>query len=171
MELIGKGKDDPGAVWVAMRVPDDCIAGHANHSRIHQFPMKQSEDCLFSPDVRKFARSKGYFDGKDKDFSFSRAYAEYDFGALRGCDARVWSFYNAHADNMDQYLKWINEADGEVMPLWVKPNHKLTADDMKSMMRDHFEGTPFDMTQDVGAGPYAVPYRWRPMTFKVDGKE
>ncbi|MCM1449834.1 MAG: C69 family dipeptidase [Clostridiales bacterium] len=169
MELIGKGKEDKGAVWVARRVPDDCISGHANHSRIHTFPLNDP-NTLYSPDVIDFARSKGYFDGKDSDFSFSRAYAEYDFGALRGCDARVWSFYNAHADNMDRYLKWINEADGEVMPLWVKPNHKLTADDMKTMMRDHYEGTPFDMTKDVGAGPYAVPYRWRPMNFTVDGK-
>ncbi|MDE7385903.1 MAG: C69 family dipeptidase [Muribaculaceae bacterium] len=171
MELIGKGKDDPGAVWVAMRVPDDCISGHANHSRIHTFPVEPTDECLFSPDVREFARAKGYYDGSDADFSFSRAFADYDFGALRGCDARVWSYYNANADGMDRYLTWINEADGEVMPLWVKPNHKLTAGDMKQMMRDHFEGTPFDMTKDVGAGPYAVPYRWRPMSFEVDGKE
>ncbi|MDE6449515.1 MAG: C69 family dipeptidase, partial [Muribaculaceae bacterium] len=150
--------------------PDDCIAGHANHSRIHTFPLDDKRECIYSPDVIDFARRKGYFSGKDKDFSFSRAYAEYDFGALRGCDARVWSYYNSHADGMEKYLQWINEASGEVMPLWVKPNHKLTADDLKSMMRDHFEGTPFDMTKDVGAGPYAVPYRWRPMTFKVDGK-
>ena len=171
MELIGKGKDDPGAVWVAMRVPDDCISGHANHSRIHTFPVEPTSECLFSPDVRQFARDKGYYDGNDADFSFSRAYADYDFGALRGCDARVWSYYNANADDMARYLTWINEADGEVMPLWVKPNHKLTSDDMKQMMRDHFEGTPFDMTKDIGAGPYAVPYRWRPMSFEVDGKE
>lgn len=171
MELIGKGKENPGAVWVARRVPDDCIAGHANHSRIHTFPLDNKRECIYSPDVIDFARSKGYFDGKDSDFSFSRAYAVYDFGALRGCDARVWSYYNAHADGMEKYLQWINEGSGEVMPLWIKPDNKLSADDLKAMMRDHFEGTPFDMTKDVGAGPYAVPYRWRPMTFKVDGKE
>lgn len=168
MELIGKGKSDPGAVWVARRIPDDCIAGHANHSRIHQFPLDDPENCLYSPDVIDFARSQGYYNGDDKDFSFSRAYAEYDFGALRGCDARVWSYFNAHSDGMDKYLPWIDNAEGEVMPLWVKPNHKLTARDLKNMMRDHFEGTPYDMTKDVGAGPYAVPYRWRPMTFTVD---
>ena len=166
MELIGKGKDDPGAVWVARRVPDDCIAGHANHSRIHTFPLNDKE-TLYSPDVISFARKQGYFNGKDKDFDFSRAYAEYDFGALRGCDARVWSYFNRHADGMDRYLTWIDAADGEPMPLWVKPNGKLSADDLKAMMRDHFEGTPYDMTKDVGAGPYAVPYRWRPMTYKV----
>ena len=171
MELIGKGSDDKGAVWVACRVPDDCISGHANHSRIHRFPLDKPSECIYSPDVIEFARSKGYFNGRDTDFSFSRAYAEYDFGAMRGCDARVWSFYNAHAEGMDRYLKWINEADGEVLPLWVKPSHKLSADDMKAMMRDHFEGTPFDMTKDVGAGPYAVPYRWRPMSFTVGDSE
>lgn len=168
MELIGKGKSDPGAVWVARRVPDDCIAGHANHSRIHTFPLNDKKNCLYSPDVIDFARKQGYFNGKDKDFSFSRAYAEYDFGALRGCDARVWSYFNRHTDGMDSYLPWINNAEGEVMPLWVKPSHKVTADDLKAMMRDHYEGTPFDMTKDVGAGPYHVPYRWRPMTYTVD---
>jgi len=171
MELIGKGKDSPGAVWVAMKIPDDCISGHANHSRIHKFPLNNKRECIYSPDVIDFARQKGYFNGKDSDFSFSRAYAIYDFGAMRGCDARVWSYYNAHADGMEKYLPWISEADGEILPLWVKPNHKLSADDMKDMMRDHFEGTPFDMTKDVGAGPYSVPYRWRPMTFKVDDIE
>ncbi len=172
MEMIGKGKDDKGAVWVARRVPDGYIAGHANHSRIHKFPLKdKTGETLYSPDVIKFARQKGYFDGKDEDFSFSRAYAEYDMGALRGCDGRVWSFYNRYAPGMDKYLPWITKGEGEPLPLWVKPSKKLTANDMKWMMRDHFEGTPLDMTQDVGAGPYKVPYRWRPLTYKVDGKE
>lgn len=172
MEMIGKGKDDKGAVWVARRVPDGYIAGHANHSRIHKFPLKdKTGETLYSPDVIKFARQKGYFDGKDEDFSFSRAYAEYDMGALRGCDGRVWSFYNRYAPGMDKYLPWITKGEGEPLPLWVKPSKKLTANDMKWMMRDHFEGTPLDMTQDIGAGPYKVPYRWRPLTYKVDGKE
>lgn len=170
MELIGKGKDDPGAVWVARRVPDGYISGHANHSRIHQFPLNDKE-TLYSPDVIDFARKKGYFTGKDKDFSFSRAYAVYDMGALRGCDARVWSFYNKFTPGMDAYLPWITLGKGDVMPLWVKPERKISADDMKWMMRDHFEGTPLDMTLDIGAGPYDVPYRWRPMTFKVDDVE
>lgn len=168
MEMIGKGKSDKGAVWVARRIPDDCISGHANHSRIHRFPLKD-KNTLYSPDVIKFARKQGYFDGKDEDFSFSRAYAITDFSALRGCDARVWSFYKKHGEgDMDRYLPWINNAEGEVMPLWVKPAKPITADDMKWMMRDHFEDTPFDMTTDIGAGPFAVPYRWRPMTFEVD---
>lgn len=171
MEMIGKGGKSKGAVWVARRIPDDCISGHANHSRIHQFPLNDpSGETIYSPDVIDFARSQGYFDGKDEDFSFSRAYAEYDFGALRGCDARVWSFFNRHTSGMDRYLEWIDNASGEVLPLWVKPDAPLTATDMKEMMRDHFEGTPFDMTLDIGAGPYKVPYRWRPMTFEVDGE-
>lgn len=171
MEMIGKGPEEKGAVWVARRVPDDCISGHANHSRIHTFPLKDKKNTLYSPDVISFARKKGYFDGKDEDFSFSRAYAIYDAGAMRGCDARVWAFYNKFAKGMDKYIPWIMEAKGEVMPLWVKPDRKLTADDMKWMMRDHFEGTHLDMQNDVGAGPYKVPYRWRPLTYKVDGKE
>ena len=171
MELIGKGGKEKGAVWVARRVPDDCISGHANHSRIHQFPLDDKENCLYSPDVIDFARRQGYFSGNDEDFSFSRAYAVLDKVATRGCDGRVWSFYNKFTPGMDRYLPWVMQAEGEVLPLWVKPGRKVSVDDMKWMMRDHFEGTPMDMTQDVGAGPYKVPYRWRPMTFKVDGKE
>ena len=171
MELIGKGKADKGAVWVARRVPDGYISGHANHSRIHNFPLKDKE-TLYSPDVIEFARKQGYYNGKDKDFSFSRAYAVTDAGALRGCDARVWSYYNRFTDGgVDQYLDWILRGRGEAMPLWVKPARKLSADDLKWMMRDHFEGTPLDMTQDIGAGPFDVPYRWRPMGFTVDSVE
>ncbi len=167
MEMVGKGKADKGAVWVARRVPDGYISGHANHPRIHRFP-KNDKETLYSPDVIDFARKQGYYSGTDDDFSFSRAYAEYDMGALRGCDARVWSYYTRFADGMDQYLPWITRGKGEVMPLWVKPNRKVSANDMKWMMRDHYEGTPLDMTQDVGAGPYESPYRWRPLTYQVD---
>jgi dipeptidase len=172
MELIGKGKTDKGAVWVARRVPDNCISGHANHSRIHTFPLKDKE-TLYAKDVISFAKKMGYFDGKDKDFDFSRAYAEYDMSALRGCDGRVWSYFNRFGakGSMDQYLAWITKGEGEAMPLWIEPAKKLTSTDLKWMMRDHFEGTPLDMTKDIGAGPYDVPYRWRPMTYKVDGNE
>ncbi len=169
MELIGKGKADKGAVWVARRVPDGYISGHANHPRIHKFPLKdKTGETIYSPDVIKFARQQGYFDGKDEDFDFSRTYAVTDFGALRGCDARVWSYFNRFHKGMDAYLPWIDRAEGEPMPLWVKPDSLLTATDMKWMMRDHFENTPYDMTTDVGAGPFKVPYRWRPMEFEVD---
>ncbi len=171
LELIGKGPGRKGAVWVAIRIPDDCIAGHANQARIHQFPLKDKENCLYSPDVISFAREMGYFDGKDKDFSFSSAYAPLDFGALRGCDARVWSFFNMHNSDMDKYLPYINGEGGEVMPLYVRPDKKLTLRDMKDAMRDHFDGTPFDMHTDVGGGPFGSPYRYRPMYFEVDGKQ
>ncbi len=172
MEMIGKGKTDKGAVWVARRVPDGYISGHANHARIHKFPLNEAS-TLYSPDVISFARKQGYFNGKDKDFDFSRAYAITDIGAVRGCDARVWSYFRrfAGADAMDKYTPWILKAEGDPFPLWVKPTEKLTANDMKWMMRDHFEGTCLDMTQDIGAGPFDCPYRWRPMTYKVDGKE
>ena len=172
MELIGKGKTDKGAVWVARRVPDGYISGHANHSRIHKFPLNDP-NTLYSKDVIEFARKQGYFSGKDSDFSFSRAYAEYDMGALRGCDGRVWAFFNKYAPHgtMEAYLPWILRGEGDELPLWVKPAKPLTATDLKWMMRDHFEDTPLDMTKDVGAGAFAVPYRWRPLTYKVDGVE
>ncbi len=171
MELIGKGGKEKGAVWVARRIPDDCIAGHANHPRIHKFPLNDKENTIYSPDVIDFARKMGYYKGKDEDFSFSLAYGELDDTATRGCDGRVWSYFNRFADGMDAYLPWVMNAEGDPFPLWVKPNRQVSVNDMKWMMRDHFEGTPLDMTQDIGAGPYKVPYRWRPMTFKVDGKE
>ena len=171
MELIGKGKTDKGAVWVARRVPDGYISGHANHARIHKFPLKDKE-TIYSPDVIDFARSQGYFSGKDKDFDFSKAYAITDAGALRGCDARVWSYYNRFAEGgVDDYLPWILRGEGEPMPLWFKAGKKLSADDLKWMMRDHFEDTPLDMTKDIGAGPFDVPYRWRPMSFTGDSVE
>ncbi len=169
MELIGKGGVEKGAVWVARRIPDDCISGHANHARIHKFPLNDKENCLYSPDVISFARKQGYFDGKDEDFSFSLAYAITDYGALRGCDGRVWAYFNRFNNSMESSLDWVLKGEGEPMPLWVKPDKKVSVREMQWMMRDHFEGTPMDMTLDVGAGAYKVPYRWRPLTYNVDG--
>lgn len=169
MEMIGKGPGRRGAVWVAVRIPDDCIAGHANQARIHQFPLKD-KNCLYSPDVITFAREMGYFEGEDKDFSFANAYAPADFGALRGCEARVWGFFRRYDETMDSYLPYINGESKVPFPLCIRPARKLSVQDMKEAMRDHFEGTPFDMTGDVGAGPFHVPYRFRPMEFEVDGK-
>ena len=155
MDLIGKGPGRKGVVWVAVRIPDDCISGHANHSRIHQFPLKDKDNCLYSKDVISFAREKGYFSGKDKDFSFADAYAPADFGALRFCEARVWSFFNRWAaDDMSAYLSY---AEGDTkaapMPLYVKPKQPLSLQDVKDMMRDHYEGTPLALDSDLGQGP------------------
>jgi len=171
LEMIGKGPDYKGAVWVAVRIPDDCVAGHANQSRIRTFPLDDPDNCLYSPDVISFARQKAYFSGMNTEFSFADAYAPLDFGALRGCDARVWSFFRRVNGTMDAYLPYIKGESKDAMPLFIKPDRKLSAQDFKDFMRDHFEGTPFDMQQDVGAGPYKVPYRWRPMNFTVDSVE
>ena len=169
MELIGKGKAAKDAVWVARRVPDGCISGHANHSRIHTFPLDDS-NTLYSPDVIDFARQQGLYSGEDKDFDFSATYAIADALALRGCDARVWSYFRRFLPEgeADRWTPWIMKGEGEILPLWVEPSRKVSANDLKWMMRDHFEGTPLDMTKDIGAGPFEVPYRWRPMTFTVD---
>ncbi|MDO5035570.1 MAG: C69 family dipeptidase [Porphyromonas sp.] len=173
MEMAGKGVGETGAVWVAIRIPDDCISGHANQARIQQIPFDDKENCLYSPDVVDFAREKGLYEGSDEDFSFQKAYNPYDFGGLRGCEARVWAFFNRFADGMEKYLPLVMgyEMDAEPMPLYIKPNRKLSVADVQNMMRDHYEGTPMDMTQDIGAGPFKVPYRWRPMNFTVDGQE
>lgn len=171
LEMISKGPYEKGAVWVAQRIPDDCIAGHANQARIHKFPLNDKENCLYSKDVISFARKRGYFTGKDTDFSFSKTYCPADFGTLRGCDARVWAFFNKFTSGMDKYLPYLDGENTEILPLYVKPDSKLSVRDVQGMMRDHFEGTPFTMTSDIGAGPWNLPYRFRPMTFKVDGEE
>ena len=171
MEMIGKGPGVRGAVWVAVRVPDDCISAHANHSRIHQFDLDDKENCMYSSDVISFAREKGYFNGVNKDFSFSKAYAPTGFGELRYCEARVWSYYNMFTDDGQKYLSYIEGKDPTPMPLFVKPNRKLSVQDVKNAMRDHYEGTPLDISQDFGAGPHHAPYRLSPLDFEVDGQK
>jgi dipeptidase len=171
MEMIGKGTGNKGAVWVAIRIPDDCISAHANQARIRQIPFSDKENCLYSPDVVSVARERGYFSGKDKDFNFAAAYNPYDFSGLRGCEARVWSFFRKYDQTMDQYTDFIKgDSSKEPMPLYIKPDRKLSVQDVQNGMRDHYEGTDLDMTKDVGAGAYKVPYRWRPMNFTVDGQ-
>ncbi|MDH6311749.1 dipeptidase [Parabacteroides sp. PFB2-10] len=171
MELIGKGPGKKGAVWVAIRIPDDCISAHANQARIQQIPFDDKENCLYAPDVVSLAREKGYFKGNDKDFSFAKAYNPYDFSGLRGCEARVWSFFRKYDKTMDKYADFVKgDPTKEPMPLYIKPDRKLSVRDVQDGMRDHYEGTDLDMTKDAGAGPYKVPYRWRPMNFTVDGE-
>jgi dipeptidase len=168
LEMIGKGVGNKGAVWVAVRIPDDCIAAHANQSRIHQFSLNDKENCLYSKDVITFARSKGYFNGKDQDFSFAKAYNPLDWGGLRFCEARVWSFFNQYTDHAVQWIPYILGEDPKPMPLYVKPNRKLGVKDLMASMRDHYEGTPFDPTLDIAAGPFHSPYRFHPLAWEVD---
>lgn len=169
MEMIGKGSGNKGAVWVALKIPDGFVSAHANQARITTFPLNDPENCLYAKDIISFAREKGWFTGKDKDFSFSDTYAPVDFSGARFCEARVWSFFNKVNSNMDKYLDYAmgNNLENR-MPLWVKPDYKLSVHNMMECMRDHFEGTPLDMTQDIGAGPYRLPYRWRPLTWQVN---
>ena len=178
MELIGKGSklDDKGnnlrkgIVWVARRIPDGYVSGHANQARITTFPLNDKENCLYSSDVISFAREMGYFNGKDEEFSFCDAYAPLDFGGLRACEARVWAFFRTITEGMDQYTDYaMGHNPANRMPLWVKPTQKVSPKQLFDAMRDHYEGTPMDMTTDIGAGGSGCPYRWRPMYFKVDG--
>ena len=185
MEMVGKGAEK-GSVWVARRIPDGYVSGHANQSRITTFPLDDPDNCLYSKDVISFARKMGWFDRKDEEFSFRDAYCPLDFGGLRGCEARVWSAFNilgkgkfayedggslVEKDSYDyvDYAMGHNPANN--MPLWIKPAGKVSVKDVADVMRDHYEGTPMDMTQDIGAGGNALPYRWRPMGFTYDGKE
>ncbi|MCG8578717.1 MAG: C69 family dipeptidase [Bacteroidales bacterium] len=172
MEMIGKGEGNKGAVWVAVKIPDGYVSAHANQARITTFPLKDSENCLYSEDVISFAREKGYFNGKNKDFSFADAYAPLDFGAVRFCDARVWSAFNImNPADMGKYEEYALGNSTERMPLFIKPDRKISHRDVMNIMRDHYEGTALDMTKDAGAGPYSKPYRFRPLTWEVDGEK
>ncbi len=187
MEMIGKGEGNTGAVWVARRVPDGYICGHANQARITTFPLEDGKtsissdnlDMIFDPgienvyaaDVISLAKELELYKGKDKNFSFSDTYAPVDFGGARFCEARVWSGFNKVAGGMEKYTDYaMGYKLDERMPLWVKPDQKLSVQDVMEMMRDHYENTPMDMTQDLGAGPFHNGIRWRPLTWKVDGE-
>ncbi|MFC1732629.1 dipeptidase [candidate division KSB1 bacterium] len=176
MEMIGKGEEELGAVWVARRIPDGYICGHANQARITTFPLDDPENCLYSEDVISFARKKGWFDGKDKEFSFSDTYAPVEFGGARFCEVRVWAMFNRVNSKMNKYLDYVK---GNIdigkhgyatnrMPLWIKPDKKVSVHDVMELMRDYLQDTELDMSKDIGAGPFACPYRWRPLTWKVD---
>lgn len=169
-EIISKG-ETKGAIWVARRIPDGCVSAHANQARIRQFPLNDP-DTLYAKDIITFAREKGWFKGEDRDFSFVDVYAPPDFGGLRACEARVWAFFRKINSNMEKYIGYVRgNPKAEPIPLWIKPDRKLGTRDLMELMRDHFEGTEFDLSKGVGAGPFALPYRWRPMTWKVDGQE
>ena len=208
MELIGKGQEK-GAVWVALRIPDGYVSGHANQARITTFPLANKKnknsitsknidkllknpniDCVYAEDVISFAKKNNLYAGPDGQFSFSDVYAPVDFSGARACEIRVWAMFNQVVDGMDQYWDYatgrnINRVKPYVkgepqtpenfptnrMPLWVKPNEKVSVLDMMAFMRDHLEGTELDMSQDVGAGPFHCPYRSRPMGWEIDGVE
>ncbi len=217
MELIGKGTNmvydrrtqtntniNKGAVWVALRIPDGYVSGHANQARITTFPLADGKvsitsremDKIFDNDIRtvyshdviSFARDQGYYVGEDKNFSFSDTYAPVDFGGARFCEIRVWTMFNRITDGMDAHWDYVkgnieraerfddgtenpNRYATNRMPLWVKPEKKISPHDMMMFMRDYLQDTELDMRNDLGAGPYAVPYRWRPLTFEIDGVE
>ncbi|MGI6717874.1 MAG: dipeptidase [Bacteroidales bacterium] len=187
MELIGKGEGEKGAVWVALLVPDGMISGHANQARITTFPQKgenvitsenldkifdKNVDVVYHKDVISFAKKKGFYKGKDADFSFCDTYAPLTFGAARGCEARVWAgFMKANKAAVAQYEDYARGDNlKNKMPLWIKPDRKLTVFDVMTFMRDHYEGTSMDMTNDIGAGPFKCPYRWRPMGWEYEGQ-
>ena len=187
-----------GAVWVARRIPDGYVSGHANQARITQFPQEPKKfqkakgkglhtvissahldyifepevECVYSSEVITYARACGWYDGADADFSFCDTYAPLTFSGLRGCDARVYAMFNRVASGMQRYEKYaMGDASAERMPLWIKPDHKVDVHEVMNLMRDHYEGTSMDMSKDLGGGPFNCPYRWRPMGFEVDGQK
>jgi dipeptidase len=186
-EIIGKGPGKKGAVWVARRIPDGYISGHANQARIQTFPLATGKknsiaitskdlkrindplvECVYADDVIMAARNLKLYNGSDQDFSFSDTYAPISFSGARFCEVRVWSFFKSVNDDMDQYFSYVSGHDlSKRMPLWIKPNRKISNYDMMNFMRDHLEGTALDMRKDIGAGSFGLPYRWRPLEWKV----
>jgi len=172
LEMMGRGKGQTGALWVAYKLPDGTISAHANQARIRRFPQNDPATALFSRDLIAFARARGWYKGEDTAFSFADTYAPLSFGALRACEARVWSLFRRAAPSLKLPIDFVKAEKGaRPMPLFIKPDQKLDVHDAMELMRDHYEGTEFDMTQDVGAGAYKLPYRWRPMGFKIDGQD
>jgi dipeptidase len=168
MEMVGTGKEK-GAIWVARRIPDGYVSAHANQSRIRRFPLNDKQNTLYSSNVISYARRKGMFKGQDRDFSFADTYGPATFGGLRACDARVWSMFRRVAKGASKYVNWVKGNEGaEEMPLWIKPDRKLSVAEVMDLMRDHFQGTEFDLHKDIGAGPFALPYRWRPLYWYTD---
>ena len=200
MELIGKGVDiqtdrktkqtynaNKGAVWVALRIPDGYISAHANAARVTTFPLADGRksitskemdkifnpevEVIYSDDIISFARKKGYFEGADHEFSFTDAYAPLDFGAARFCDLRVWAMFNEVSNDMGKYWDYATgDLTKERVPLFIKPSRKLTPQDLMTFKRNYLQGTELDMSKDAGAGPFGLPYRWRPLTFEYDGQ-
>ena len=179
-----------GGVWVARRIPDGYVCGHANQARITTFPWQKKGsfvsissknlkeifrpevETVYAADVAEFARMKGWYNGKDEDFSFSDTYAPLTFSGARGCEARVYAMFNRVNGNMKQYESYAMGKDlKNRMPLWIKPDHKISVNEAMDLMRDYYQGTPMDMSKDLGAGPFKCPYRWRPMNWEVDGQK
>ena len=194
MDLIGKGPGKKGANWVAVRIPDNAIAAHANQARITTIPQTKAKltkeqkrlekklgcvcngDWMWSKDLIAFARGKGYFTGADKDFSYQAAYNPFDFSGFYACEARVWSFFNHFSPDMDRYFDYATGAtfratggkdEGEHMPLWIIPNRKVSVQDIKECMRDEYKGTPLDITQGIDAGPWNSKLRYGGLGFKL----
>ena len=177
VEMMGCASDRKASkervVWVAMRIPDNAICGHANQSRIGKFNMKDKKNVLYSKNVVSYARKNGWFTGKDEDFSWKMAYAKPDFSGRRFCDARVWAFFRHFDKGFDRYLPWAlgKDPDAEDMPLWIIPDHKTSVQEIEACMRDHYEGTPLSLDQDIAQGLWEMPYRPTPLYFEVDGKK
>ncbi|HOZ30568.1 MAG TPA: C69 family dipeptidase [Bacteroidales bacterium] len=201
LEIVGKGTElvydkkqkkyinkNKGAVWVAIKIPDGYVSAHANQSRITNFKLSDGKTSISSKEIDKiflpeleiiyadevvsFAKTKGYFSGQDSDFSFADAYNPITFDGARFCELRVWAFFNGISDDMQKYWDHVCGKDMTIrMPLYVKPNRKLTPQDLFSFKRNYLQGTDLDMSKDAGAEPFGLPYRWRPLTFEVDGKE
>ena len=171
MEMIGKGTEK-GALWIAVRIPDDAICAHANEPRIRKVNYKDKENVMYCKDLFSFSRKHGYLKGKDEDFSFADAFKIHNSATRRSCDSRVWSFFRRFASPEEDraWFEWVNADSNTPMPLYIIPNRKLSLKDMQERMRDHFEDTPYDMTNDPGAGPNNSPYRNRPTRYEVDGK-
>jgi len=190
-EIIGKGPGNKGAVWVARLIPDGYVSAHANQARIQTFPLATGKknsiaitskdlsrindpvvECVYAWDVVEVARAKKLYTGPDSQFSFSDAFNPIEFSGARFCEMRVWAFFRAVNDEMEQYKDYASGHDlSKRMPLWIKPNRKISNYDLMNFMRDHLEGTEFDMRKDIGAGPFGSPYRWRPLTWKVTDDE
>ncbi|OQY04071.1 MAG: hypothetical protein B6I20_03755 [Bacteroidetes bacterium 4572_117] len=169
LEMVGNGSGKKGAVWVAVKVPDGMVSAHANHARIGAFPLDDPENCIYSKNVISFAIEKGFYDPKSgKPFEFNKAYDPATPEKLKYSEARVWSLFRRIAPSLNLSPDYHRGLTDQRYPLWIKPDKKLSTHDIFMLARDHYEGTEFDMTKGIMAGPYGSPQRNRGLSFYVD---
>ncbi len=173
LEMVGTGDGGEGAIWVAVKIPDGNIAAHANMARIGEFPLNDPENCLYSKNAISFAIEKGYYKPESGEpFRFNEVYNPHSPDRLKYCESRVWSLFRRAAPSLELSSDYHRGVEGaERYPLWIKPDKKIALTDVMSLVRDHYEGTPYDMTQGMDAGPFGSPNRWRPLSWEDGNKE
>jgi len=159
----------PGAIWCAQRVPDDHVSVCPNESRIGEINLDNKDYFMASPNVKSYAVEHGYYDPKSgKPFSWKKVYSPSEHSALssKGSRARMWRFFDLVAPSKNFPMDKSNME----FPFSIKPDEKLSVNDVIKILRDKFEGTPFYTARGLQGGPFKNPNHL-PYGFKLEGKK